>query len=86
MRKQEMGNGGRSLHSTMFCLMENKVSDNPFHLIPGQTYFVAYLRRGLESRNEQHFQLSCFPENCRITNWPLFISTKIEGMQLIALQ
>lgn len=58
MRKQEMGNGGRSLHSTLFCLMENKAFDNPFHLIPGQMYFVVYWRRGLESHNEHCFPLS----------------------------
>lgn len=51
--KSEMGNGGCSLPFTMFCLMTDKTFDNPFRLIPGQMYLVAYMRIGLEPHDGQ---------------------------------
>lgn len=60
----------------------------PFLLIPIQIYLVAYLRRGLESRNEQCFQFCFLFEKLQeiTSNQPLFISVEVEGMQLIVVQ
>lgn len=46
--------------ATMFCWIANKTFDDPFCLMPGHMYCVAYLRRGLESQNGQCLQIWFF--------------------------